>query len=104
MVGAWNRSGLSARAFADARGVSPRSLSWWKWKLSKDCEGGAELTERSEALSLVPVEIVDADEDIWMGWELRTSAGHVLRVRGNLDRRDLESILATMLAAGGRRS
>lgn len=31
----WRESGLSAAEFAAEIGVTPKSLSWWKWQLGK---------------------------------------------------------------------
>jgi transposase len=31
----WKDSGLSAKEFAGELGVSPKSLAWWKWELTK---------------------------------------------------------------------
>lgn len=31
----WKDSGLSAKAFAAELGINARSLSWWRWQLSK---------------------------------------------------------------------
>ena len=38
VVARYERSGLSAKAFAAREGISARSLSWWKWKLESDAE------------------------------------------------------------------
>ena len=31
----WGDSGLTAKEYAAELGISPHSLSWWKWRLSK---------------------------------------------------------------------
>jgi transposase len=31
----WKRSGKTAEEFAEGEGVSPRSLTWWSWRLRK---------------------------------------------------------------------
>jgi len=31
----WKDSGLSVKEFAGELGVSPKSLAWWKWQLTK---------------------------------------------------------------------
>jgi len=33
-VGRWKRSGQTRAAFCDAEGLTPNTLTWWKWKLS----------------------------------------------------------------------
>ena len=35
-IGRWHRSGLTAAGFAAREGVNPRTLTFWKWKLSHD--------------------------------------------------------------------
>jgi transposase len=35
-VARWQRSGLTAKAFAAQAGLSAQSLSFWKWKLSRE--------------------------------------------------------------------
>jgi len=35
----WADSGLSKNDFATEIGVSPHSLSWWKWRLSAEAAG-----------------------------------------------------------------
>ena len=34
----WKRSGLTAARFASRHGLSPRSLTWWKWRLGRVAE------------------------------------------------------------------
>lgn len=52
---------------------------------------------------LVPVEIVDTDPAEAAGWELRSAAGHVLRVYEPLTTRQLEEILVVMAINGASR-
>jgi len=94
LVQAWTRSGLSARDFAVERGLSPTTLSWWKWRLAK---GRAE----TEAVELIPVEVIGEDVDSGEGWELRTATGH-LRVHGALRGTELRVVLGAMGLRGGR--
>lgn len=35
----WKESGLSAKEFAAELGINARSLSWWRWQLSKGDAG-----------------------------------------------------------------
>ncbi len=80
---AWNRSGLSAQEFATRRKLSARTLTWWKWHLS-----------RAQTPTFVPIEVAAADaDDSPVDWELRTAAGHVLRVSGQIADEDLSAIL-----------
>jgi transposase-like protein len=43
-VRAWTASGLSAAQFAPQVGVSPSTLTWWRWKLRRE---GAQRTRSS---------------------------------------------------------
>lgn len=87
---AWNHSGLSANEFAKRRKLSARTLTWWKWHLS-----------RVQPPTFVPLEVAGTDDDSAkaVDWELRTAAGHVLRVSGPIADEDLEAILGALLAA-----
>lgn len=33
LVQRWEKSGLSARRFAEEHGVAPKTLVWWRWRL-----------------------------------------------------------------------
>ena len=61
-------------------------------KLAKQLGAG-----KTPAPRLVPVEIIEPDVDEERGWELRTAAGHVLRVYNALTDTQLEEILAAMV-------
>lgn len=37
-VRGWKASGLTAQAFAAREGISAATLSWWRWRLSRDGE------------------------------------------------------------------
>ncbi len=41
MLEAQRRSGLSLAGFCRRRGLSKGTLSFWKWKLAREAEGGA---------------------------------------------------------------
>lgn len=54
----WEKSGLSARAFAAREGVDAKRLTWWRWKLrSSPLEPPEPAAEAS--LSWLPVRVVD---------------------------------------------
>lgn len=46
LVAALDVSGESAREFADSRGVNPRTLQWWRWRLRMDAKEDATPTPR----------------------------------------------------------
>lgn len=39
VIDAWARSGLSTAEFADAQGIHPKTLTFWKWRLGKEKRG-----------------------------------------------------------------
>lgn len=63
LVAEADASGLSRRAFAEERGLSPQTLSWWTSRLRR---------EKREASTLVAVDVVaDAPSDATFRVELR---------------------------------
>ena len=52
-VARWRRSGLSAREFADAEGLSARTLSWWSSTLRRGTRAERGLLETA----MTPIEI-----------------------------------------------
>lgn len=102
-VSRYERSGLTAKAFAAREGLSARSLSWWKWKLGSEARGETEALSASTSTSTTAMSFV----------ELRTSApvtssppfelvlaesGHILRVPADAD---LESMCGIVDALEG---
>lgn len=51
LIAAQEKSGLTARAFAESRGITPTTMYWWRSRLRR-------LPSPAE---LVPVEVVDHD-------------------------------------------
>ena len=93
LVAEWRRSGLSTRAFAEQRGLSAKSLAWWRWRLAADEVADEEVPEAPRLVS------VDMEEDARTEspvWELTTAAGHVLRVHGAIEPQMLARVLATI--------
>lgn len=39
-VGRWQRSGLTARGFAEQAGLNAHTLTFWKWRLGREGEEG----------------------------------------------------------------
>src|SRR5512145_2326568 len=82
LVREWERSGLTASAFAAKRGVSRDSLVWWRWRLGRDEKSKA---TQSTAVQLVPVHfapdpaLVDG-LSAEVAWEIVAPSGHLLRV------------------------
>lgn len=105
LVRKWQRSGQSARAFGEAHGVNPHTLTWWKWRLGSCSDG---VGPPAGAPRLVPVDVVDEGVERARvavddgGWELTTASGERLSVRGALTGADLATVLATLTTKRGR--
>ena len=90
---AWTRSGVDLDAFAARRGISARSLRWWRWKLGSDTsKAGPDAT----ALRLVQLHIDDnaPAAAATPAWEIVTARGHVFRVHRDVDAVALDRVLA----------
>jgi transposase len=92
-VRAWKRSGLTAKEYAKAHGLSASTLMWWSWRLKRDAPHGAQL-------QLVEVE-VEEDGTTALSWEVVSANGHVLRVQGSLSA-ELAHVVMTALTKAGR--
>lgn len=92
LVAAWQRSGLTAKAFAASRGVSPRTLAWWKWHLAQ--APSVRSRPGPEALRLVRVEPEAATPSpAAPAWELSLASGAVLRVHTDIPSAALRVLL-----------
>jgi len=63
----WKASGLTGKEFAAKEDLSPRSLSWWGWRLRRGTEAPAQARRRvarrkrrTKRLSFVPVVVGNA--------------------------------------------
>ena len=55
----WKAGGLSRREYASSAGINPSTLSWWKWKLSRE---GEDLTpNRRKAKRSLPASFVELE-------------------------------------------
>ncbi|MEL6185200.1 MAG: hypothetical protein AAFU79_11300 [Myxococcota bacterium] len=99
LVEEWQRSGLSANAFAARGQLNPSTLTWWKWRLGAEADAPAKVAPIEADLR--PVEIVDVEQyEVPDGWELHGPSGEVLRVRGELTAAQLAQILAALTHGG----
>jgi hypothetical protein len=97
LVGAWQRSGVSARAFCEGRGIRPGTLYGW-YRSYGQCD---------EAAPVRFVEVMAASEPerqastgCWWRWEL-TGPGGSLRA-ADLDLAELGVLVEAMTRGGGR--
>lgn len=86
------RSGLSARAFAEAHGINPATFGWWR----------SELRRRSRASSgpgqeLIPVQVLEsAPVPTTAGFEVRLATGDAVFVPTHFDELSLARLLAAL--------
>lgn len=66
----WRASGLSAAAFASARGLNPQRLYWWRKRLSVSEQGGGDL---------IPVHVSQPESGIGVA-VVRLPGGVVLEI------------------------
>jgi hypothetical protein len=61
----WRESGLSAAEFAAEIGVTPKSLSWWKWQLGKASAAPATKRRRKTAkVAVSPLTFVEMSSPV----------------------------------------
>ena len=99
----WERSGQDRAAFAAARRIDPRRLSWWRWRLGQSASTGpadgprlVKVDVESEAVSAGRTASRVAAK---VSWELATSAG-VLRVYDGIDDAALATVLVVLVDKG----
>ena len=90
----WKQSGLTAREYAAQAGLNAGTLSYWKWRLSRDArrEKPSPASRKRQGrtpkfVELTPVSVVD--ERI----EIELSNGHRLRVPARLDAQALSRLV-----------
>jgi transposase len=110
LVAAWQKSGKTADEFAGARGIAPRTLVWWRWRLASKPESSL---PSPAPVRLVPVQVVAESSptsltapqspEVIPAWEIVTARGHVLRVHRGIADAELAMVLAALDLAGGQR-
>ncbi len=110
VIAAWRKSGKSADEFAAARGLSPRTLTWWRWRLATKPVSPllppAPLRLVPVSLAAEPTPTPDPPRlpaEVAPAWEIVTARGHVLRVHRGIDGAELAAVLAALDLAGGQR-
>ena len=98
-VRGWQRSGLSIEEFAARKGIKPKQLAWWRWKLRATAS-----TPPAPEMRFLPVHVVEAEASpprAEVPLEVELPNGRVVRVRPGFDPAMLESVLS--IASGGAR-
>ena len=108
-VSEWRAEGVSAAKYCENRGISPKQLQTWAWKLGLSVRSSA--TKASAGTPLRLLQVVPSKEAIGPGAKHAQRSGVQLAVAGvtvdvqsNFDRavlRDVLSILGSY--AGGQR-
>lgn len=101
VVARYERSGLSAKAFAAREGISARSLSWWKWKLESDAEAedAAPSGSASTAMSFLELRASHSITTSSSFEVVLAASGHVLRVPSGADLEEMSRLVDALEGA-----
>lgn len=103
----WQRSGLSARRFAEREGVRAATLTWWRWRLSQgrpSAEGSRRKRAAGHAVNpadfveLIPTTPVVIDSRGSTGLELELTGGYRVRLPGDFSGEALTRLLDVLEA------
>lgn len=86
----WERSGLSASAFAMREAVSPKALAWWRWKLEQDAKTTVDEAGPAPAFVRLDAPWIPGADLI----EIALDNGRVVRVPAAFDDGALARVLA----------
>ena len=90
LVDRWQRSGLSAEAFAARERIKAKRLTWWRWKLH------ASATSPPEPAQFLPVHVVESSPSTapaTAAVEIALPNGRVVRVPPGFDAATLVRVL-----------
>jgi hypothetical protein len=91
LIAEQERSGLTVRAFAEGRGITPTTMYWWRSRLG-----------RRAPADLVPVEVVEHDivvdspRAVGADFEVRLGSGVALRVPTGFDEVELRRLVRAL--------
>jgi transcriptional regulator with XRE-family HTH domain len=89
------RSGLTQIAFAEGKGISSSTLSWWRREVQHRDRRRAKLN--GAAPRLVPVEVV-GEHRAGPAFVVQLTSGRILRVRGGFDAAELKRLVEVLEA------
>lgn len=81
----FERSGMSVAAFVAERGLSPRTLAWWRWRLRREDEPRPAATEPlfvPVSVEVAEIEVPDTPPSTAVAVEAVLPNGVRLRVEG----------------------
>jgi len=87
----WRDSGLTAAQFGAETGVNPRTLTYWKWVLSKGTRG-----EKTAAPVIPSSAFVEVRTAPSAGFELALANGRRLQIPSTFDAGTLERLLTVL--------
>lgn len=92
LIAAQEKSGQTARAFAESRGITPTTLYWWRSRLRR----------RPARAELVPVQVVEHDvvvddqRERGADFELRLDSAVTLRIPAGFDEGELRRLVRAL--------
>jgi transposase len=97
-IAAWQKSGLTVRAFCRAHFLSEASFHSWKRTVARrDQEQGSRRGPNNEPAAFVPVQMMGLGSSA-AAIEIVVGAGRLLRVSPGFDRQTLIDVLAVLEA------
>ena len=88
----WRDSGLTAAQFGADSNVNPRTLTYWKWVLSKESRGEKRVAPASPSPAFVEIRTASSG----VAFELALANGSRLQIPAGFDAGTLERLLAVL--------
>lgn len=97
-VGAWRRSGQTAKAYAKSTGVNAGTLTYWAWRLgSRRRRRPSDRKPRGpQAAAPAMIEVVTASGLVAEGFEVQLGSGHRVQVPARFDAAALKRLIAVL--------
>jgi hypothetical protein len=96
VLGRWERSGLTLRAFGEQRGIPLSTLTWWRrvFRGGDEEAGNGAAVEKAVVFTevLQPVNVLRTAAVV----EIVLHSGHVVRVPGGVDTATLQRVLQAL--------
>lgn len=89
LIAAQEKSGLTARAFAESRGITPTTMYWWRCRLRRR-------PARAELVQVVEHEVAVDDHRGSADFELRIDSAVTLRIPAGFDEGELRRLVRAL--------